>query len=70
MDSDRGEETKPLIDKKLDDIEVYKSNMNEGGKSESKEKPKLESLNYAYLNGLRGIGAMSVYFYHFYNFYP
>lgn len=39
----------------------------EGGADQPPPAPKLEPINYEFLNGLRGIGSFSVYLCHFHN---
>ena len=61
-----GGATKPLL-KKDDTPKKKKAPSNNDNDS---EKEKLEPINYAFLNGLRGIGAFSVYLFHRYSFFP
>ena len=66
MDGEGGEAQRPLIEKK-GDVEDHGKKT---GPSDSKATPALAPINYAFLNGLRGLGALAVYLYHDYNWFP
>jgi len=66
MEDRKRDEKRPLLDKKSD----IERNTQKSKKSKKKTKPELEEIDYKFLDGLRGIGALAVYFYHFYVFFP